>query len=131
MASPDNSVRQQPMVSVPMHGPHGHSTGVIKAGKHANGTQRSQCQNQQCTWQIFLLHYQDRGRVPEVRRKVVDLALNGSGVRDTARVLRMSPTTVIAVLKKSRYSPTRQHCVAAFPSFTHQPRSARTRRRDR
>jgi insertion element IS1 protein InsB len=31
---------------------------------------------------------------------VIDLALNGSGIRDTARVLRMSPTTVIAVLKK-------------------------------
>jgi len=30
---------------------------------------------------------------------VVDLALNGS-IRDAARVLRMSPTTVIAVLKK-------------------------------
>jgi hypothetical protein len=31
------------------------------------------------------------------RRLVVDLALNGSDIRDTARVLRMSPTTVIAV----------------------------------
>jgi hypothetical protein len=28
------------------------------------------------------------------------MALNGSGIRDTARVLRISPTTVIAVLKK-------------------------------
>jgi transposase-like protein len=31
------------------------------------------------------------------------MALNGSGVRDTARVLRISPTTVIAVLKKGSY----------------------------
>jgi insertion element IS1 protein InsB len=50
---------------------------------------------------IFLLHYQDRGRIPEIRRQVVDLALNGSGIRDTARVLRIGPTTVIAVLKKT------------------------------
>jgi hypothetical protein len=28
------------------------------------------------------------------------MAINGSGIRDTARVLRISPTTVIAVLKK-------------------------------
>jgi transposase-like protein len=35
--------------------------------------------------------------VPEIRRQVVALALNGSGILDTARVLRISPTTVIAV----------------------------------
>ena len=40
--------------------------------------------------------------MPEVCRQVVDMAINGSGIRDAARVLRISPTTVIAVLKKSR-----------------------------
>ena len=70
---------------------------MSKAGKQANGTQRSQCQNGQCARRIFLLPYQHRARVPEVRRQVVDMALNGSGVRDTARVLRMSPTTMIDV----------------------------------
>jgi insertion element IS1 protein InsB len=57
---------------------------------------------------IFLLQYHDRGRVPEIRRQVIDMAINGSGIRDTARVLRISPTTVIAVLKKSRRAATRQ-----------------------
>ena len=90
------------MVSIPVQCPHCQSTEVIKAGKQANGTQRYQCQNEQCARRIFLLQYQDRGRIPEIRRQVVDMALNGSGVRDTARVLRISPTTVIAVLKKSR-----------------------------
>jgi len=28
------------------------------------------------------------------------MALNGSGIRDTARVLRVSPVTVLSVLKK-------------------------------
>ena len=46
---------------------------------------------------IFLLQYQDRGRIPEIRRQVVALTLNGSGIRDTARVLGIRPTTVIAV----------------------------------
>ena len=90
------------MVSVPVQCPHCQSTEVIKAGKQANGAQRYQCQNGQCERRIFLLQYQDRGRVPEIRRQVVDMAINGSGIRDTARVLRISPTTVIAVLKKSR-----------------------------
>jgi len=74
---------------------------VVKYGRRAQGEQQDRCQNSHCERVIFLLHYQDRGRVPEVRRQVVDMALNGSGVRDTARVLRISPTTVIAVLKKA------------------------------
>ena len=57
------------MVSVPGQCPHCHSTAVIKAGKQANGTQRYQCQNGRRDRQIFLLQYQGRGRVPEVRRQ--------------------------------------------------------------
>ena len=88
------------MVYVPVQCPYCHSTEVIKAGKQTNGTQRYRCQNQRCARRIFLLQYRDRGRAPEVRRQVVDMAINGSGIRDTARVLRISPTTVIATLQR-------------------------------
>jgi insertion element IS1 protein InsB len=110
------------MVTIRVRCPHCQSMEVIRAGKQSNGAQRYQCQNGQCARRIFLLQYQDRGRVPEVRRQVVDMALNGSGIRDTARVLRISPTTVIAVLKKSRRAATRQPHVAASSSFTRRPR---------
>ena len=116
------------MVTIPVQCPHCHSTEVIKAGKQATGSQRYQCQNGQCARRIFLLQYQDRGRVPEVRRQVVDMALNGSGVRDTARVLRISPTTVIAILKKSRRASPRQPR-AGTPSSPRRPRPAPARRR--
>ena len=116
------------MVTIPVQCPHCHSTEVIKAGKQATGTQRYQCQNGQCARRIFLLQYQDRGRVPEVRRQVVDMALNGSGVRDTARVLRISPTTVIAILKKSRRTATRQPRDGTLSSSTRRPRLLSTRR---
>ena len=119
------------MVSVPVQCPHCQSTEVIKAGKQANGVQRYQCQNGQCGRRIFLLHYQNRAQVPEVRRQVVEMAINGSGVRDTARVLRISPTTVIAVLKKSRRTRPRQSRVTAGSSFTRRPRPGGTRRRAR
>ena len=119
------------MVSVPVQCPHCQSTAVIKAGKQANGTQRYQCHNGQCARRLFLLQYQDRGRAREIRRQVVDMALNGSGVRDTARVLRMSPTTVIAVLKKSRHTTTRRSRVEPPTSFTRGPRPGETRRRAR
>ena len=72
---------------------------------------------------IFLLPYHDRGRVPEIRRQVIDMAINGSGIHDTARVLRISPTTVIAVLKKSPHTSPRQPRVATSSSSTRPPRS--------
>ena len=45
------------------------------------------------------------------------MAINGSGIRDTARVLRISPTTVIAVLKKNSRASSRQPRVGTPSSF--------------
>ena len=112
------------MVHVPVQCPYCQSTEVIKAGKQTNGAQRYQCQNDRWERRIFLSQYQDRGRVPEIRRQVVEMAINGSGIRDTARVLRISPTTVIAVLKKSPHTSTRQPRVVPSSAF---PRRQRVR----
>jgi insertion element IS1 protein InsB len=114
------------MVYVAVQCPYCHSTEVIKAGKQANGTQRYRCQNEPCARRIFLLQYQDRGRIPEIRRQVVDMAINGSGVRDIARVLRISPTTVIAVLKKSHRAATRQPRTGSTLSCTRRHRARPT-----
>jgi transposase-like protein len=35
-----------------------------------------------------------------VKQQIVDMAMNASGIRDTARLLHVSPTTVINELKK-------------------------------
>ncbi|WP_317110947.1 IS1-like element transposase [Chroococcidiopsis sp. SAG 2025] len=51
-----------------------------------------------------MLDTQQAGRKREVKQKIVDMALNGSGIRDTARVLHVSPATVIRELKKSRHN---------------------------
>ena len=40
------------------------------------------------------------GHSAEVKQQIVDMAMNASGIRDTARVLHVSPTTVIKELKK-------------------------------
>jgi hypothetical protein len=66
----------------------------------ANGTQRYRCNNRDCPRTIFLLQYHDKGRLPAVKQQIVDMTLNGSGVRDIVRVLRVSSATVINVLKK-------------------------------
>jgi transposase-like protein len=54
-----------------------------------------------------LLQYSDKGRLPEVKQQIVDMTLNGSGVRDIVRVLRVSSATVIDVLKKKSQSSSR------------------------
>jgi insertion element IS1 protein InsB len=45
-------------------------------------------------WGTFLLDYAHAGQSPAVKQQIVDMALNASGIRDTARVLHLSPTTV-------------------------------------
>ena len=60
-----------------------------------------------CQRRIFLLRYHNTGWVPEVKQQMVEMALNGSGIRDTARVLGVSPTTVMTTLKKKRRRFTR------------------------
>ena len=47
-----------------------------------------------------ILNYTYQGYLPEVKEKITDMAMNGSGIRDTARVLKISPSTVINELKK-------------------------------
>ncbi|WP_423062837.1 IS1-like element transposase [Candidiatus Paracoxiella cheracis] len=56
--------------------------------------------NNACEKNTFLLDYTHNARAPGVKDKIVDMAMNGSGVRDTARVLRISINTVIGELKK-------------------------------
>ena len=73
---------------------------MIKAGQQPNGTQRYRCQNTECNRTIFQLAYSDKGRLPETKRQIVDMALNGSGVRDTVQVLGIGTGTVMNELKK-------------------------------
>jgi len=56
---------------------------------------------------IFLLQFHHIGRLPHVKQQIVDMVLNGSAIRDTARVLRVSPTTMMGTLKKKRRRSTR------------------------
>jgi transposase-like protein len=74
---------------------------VVKNGQSAEGKQRYRCRNVECPRASFILNYSYRGYLPEVKQQIADMAMNGSGIRDTARVLRVSPTTVIEALKKT------------------------------
>jgi transposase-like protein len=80
--------------------PHCESVEVVKYGTTANGKERFHCQHADKCGRTFIREYAYQGRVPQVKRQIVEMTLNGSGVRDIARVLQISPTTVIAELKK-------------------------------
>ena len=65
------------------------------------GKQRYRCrQCLEARGRTFLLDYSYAGQSPAVKQQIVDMAMNASGIRDTARVLNISPTTVINELKK-------------------------------
>jgi len=88
------------MVLMPVLCPHCQSDQVIRGGKTKAGKQRYKCQNSDCPHYSFQLDLTYKGRSPEIKEQVVTMALNGSGIRDTARVLKISTTTVINELKK-------------------------------
>jgi transposase-like protein len=79
---------------------HCQSDQIVKRGKTAKGTQRYLCQNTLCVRGSFLLDYRNRGCLPEVKQTIIDMSLNASGVRDTARSLHICPNTVLRELKK-------------------------------
>ena len=80
---------------------------IGRRGKTDTGKQRYRCQNEECSHQSFLLDPAYKGRLPEIKQQVIEMSLNGSGIRDTARVLQISMATVINALKK-RGLPSRQ-----------------------
>jgi insertion element IS1 protein InsB len=93
-------VKEVKMVLIPVLCPHCQSDQVIKGGKTQAGKQRYKCLNVNCPRYSFQLDLTYKGLSPEVKEQIIDMTLNGSGIRDTARVLKVSPTTVINELKK-------------------------------
>lgn len=62
---------------------------VIRHGKSSNGKQRFRCLFSECPYQTFSLDSAYPGRKREVKQQIVDMTLNGSGVRDIgSRVAR-------------------------------------------
>ena len=86
------------MITLVLHCPYCHDTDVVRHGTTPEGKQRYRCR--ECRLgrgRTFLLEYTYAGQLPEVKQQIVDMAMNASGIRDTARVLHISPTTVLKV----------------------------------
>ena len=89
------------MITQVLHCPYCHGTDIVRHGITSEGKQRYRCQACRLgRGRTFLLEYSYAEQSPEVKQQIVDMALNANGIRDTARVLHVSPTTVIKELKK-------------------------------
>ena len=89
------------MITQVLHCPYCHETDIVRHGLSPEGKQRYRCRAcREGRGRTFLLEYTYAGQSPEVKQQIVDMALNASGIRDTARVLHVSPTTVLKELKR-------------------------------
>jgi transposase len=70
---------------------------VVRYGTQS-GSPRFRCK--QCG-RVFKTEYVYRACEPGVKEQAVEMAMNGSGIRDTARVLGIGKNTVSSTLKKS------------------------------
>lgn len=89
------------MVLEPIVCPSCGSIDIVKHGQSREGKQRYKCLNSECSRCTFIQAYAYRGYLPELKQQITDMAGNGSGIRNTARVLNISRTTVSQTLKKS------------------------------
>jgi transposase-like protein len=89
------------MIIQVLHCPYCQGIDIVKHGLSPEGKQRYRCRAcLEGRGRTFLLEYTYAGQSPAVKQQIVDMAMNASGIRDTARVLHVSPTTVIKELKK-------------------------------
>ena len=73
-------------------------------GKNSTtGRQRYLCRNKTCRHKTFQIEYQNNACRPGTKEKIVAMAMNGAGTRDTGRVLGISKDTVTKVLKKGKF----------------------------
>ena len=82
--------------------PHCNDTDLGKAGKSVKGVPRYFYHNNECETHTFMLEYCYKACEPGIKEKIMDMATNASGIRDTARVLGIDKNTVISQLKKRK-----------------------------
>ena len=89
---------------------------IINGGKTETGQQRYRCQSVDCPRRSFVLDPAYKERRLEIKQQVIAMSLKGNGIRDTARVLKISPTTVIYALKKTGLRSKRSTRLSGTPS---------------
>ena len=74
---------------------------VSKFGKSSSGVPRYVCKDETCKTWTFSVEYKSKACIPGVKDTIVRLAMNGCGIRATARAIGVSTWTVTQTLKKN------------------------------
>jgi transposase-like protein len=90
------------MATIEVKCPRCGDTKVIRHGISESGKQRYFCKNTSCPAKSFQLEHAYIGCQPGINEKIVTMASNASGIRDTSRVLNVSQGKVISTLKKRK-----------------------------
>ena len=90
------------MATIKVKCPYCGSEEIVLYGKHRTGRQRYLCRNEACAHKTFQLEYKNNACKPGVKKKIIEMAMNGAGTRDTGRIFGISKDTVTAVLKNSK-----------------------------
>ena len=85
--------KEWPMTFIAVRCPHCQSDQIVKRGKTARAPSAIYARTPSVPSAVFLLDYCNRGCLPEVKQTIIDMSLNASGVRDTARSLPICPNT--------------------------------------
>ena len=88
------------MIPPVLHCPSCQGTESVRHGLTPEGKQRYRCRACPERGRTFLLEYPYAGPSPDGKQPIIEMAMKASGMRDTARVLHVSPPTVIKELKK-------------------------------
>ncbi|MCY7324473.1 MAG: hypothetical protein LH660_22415 [Phormidesmis sp. CAN_BIN36] len=88
------------MVLEPIHCSNCNGIEVVKHGTTAAGKQRYRCRNSDYERSILIQEYRYAAYGSQVKHPISEMAINGSGIRDTERVLGISTTTGMETLKK-------------------------------
>ncbi len=78
------------------------SLNITKSGTNGSGKQRYYCCDSGCKTKTFMLDYNYKACEYGMTERIVEMAINGSRVRDTAWVLKINKNTVISTLKKRK-----------------------------
>ena len=107
------------MAFTPVHCPDCDSLNVVKYGKQPNGEQRYVCHNPECSRRIFLLNYRIQPKKSPAKKtidrtQIIDMALRGVDISETARQLGVSEEVVGEVFQmlsrfKAPPAPVRYH----------------------
>ncbi len=89
------------MVYEKLRCPYCKSEKIVRYEKSKSGKQKYKCCNETCSHKIFQMEYQYKACEPGMKERIIQMVMNGSGTRDTGRVLGIDKDTVTSVLKKT------------------------------